>query len=255
MNKAIFKQIDVQIQQWQALKPFPQPMIHSIKEQLLLDWTYHSNALAGSSLDLRQTKLALSGVMVGGKTLQENHAVLNHKQAVDLIEQWVEKDVGLSEKHIQHLFSTLSKTTGKRVASTYRKQDCEPEIDGLNPLAATDVAFAMKALISSYTKQSKNKKLHCLQRAAFLHCEFLFISPFQKNNGSIARCLMNYELLKSGLKAVVIPVKDKDSYTRLTLAASESRQAEDFSEYLAQLELRSLKQETQHMQQLRQGFF
>ena len=39
----------------------------------MVEWTYHSNAIEGSTLTLRETKLILeTGLTIGGKSLREH---------------------------------------------------------------------------------------------------------------------------------------------------------------------------------------
>jgi Fic family protein len=39
-----------------SLRPLPSAAVRSLNEQLTIEWTYHSNAIEGSTLTLRQTQ-------------------------------------------------------------------------------------------------------------------------------------------------------------------------------------------------------
>jgi Fic family protein len=65
-----------------AARPLPANTIASLREKLTLEWTYHSNAIEGNTLSLRETKVVLEGITVGGKTLREHFEATNHRDAI-----------------------------------------------------------------------------------------------------------------------------------------------------------------------------
>ena len=52
-----------------GLRPLPPAVLANLHEDLVLRWTYNSNAIEGNTLTLQETKVALEGVTIGGKTL------------------------------------------------------------------------------------------------------------------------------------------------------------------------------------------
>jgi Fic family protein len=57
-------------------------------EALRVELTYHSNAIEGSTLSLRETQLVLEGFAPpGGKTLREVYEARNHDRALRMMEQ------------------------------------------------------------------------------------------------------------------------------------------------------------------------
>jgi hypothetical protein len=42
----------------------PRYTFASLREKLMLEWTYHSNAIEGNTLRLRETKVVLEGITV-----------------------------------------------------------------------------------------------------------------------------------------------------------------------------------------------
>ena len=63
-------------------RPLPSHLVKSLAEDLAIRWTYHSNAIEGNTLTLLETKMALEGIVVGGKLLREYFEVINHKEAI-----------------------------------------------------------------------------------------------------------------------------------------------------------------------------
>jgi len=69
-------------------RPLPKAVLDNLHEDLILRWIYHSNAIEGNTLTLKETKVALEGITVGGKTLREHLEVINHRDAILLSKHW-----------------------------------------------------------------------------------------------------------------------------------------------------------------------
>ena len=70
-----------------AARPLPPGVVAKLKEYFDVEWTYHSNAIEGSTLTLAETRLVLlDGLTVGGKSLREHLEAINHKHAIDFVE-------------------------------------------------------------------------------------------------------------------------------------------------------------------------
>ena len=57
-------------------------MVRNLHEDLIVRWTYHSNAIEGNTLTLQETKVVLEGITVGGKLLREHFEAINHRDAI-----------------------------------------------------------------------------------------------------------------------------------------------------------------------------
>jgi Fic family protein len=76
--------------------------LNNLREDLILRWTYHSNAIEGNTLSLQETKVVLEGITIGGKLLREHFEAINHKEAIVFIESLVSSNETLSEHSIKH---------------------------------------------------------------------------------------------------------------------------------------------------------
>jgi Fic family protein len=72
-------------------------------------------------------------------------------------------------------------------------------------------------------------KLHPVELAARVHCDFVKIHPFTDGNGRTARLLMNLELMKNGFPAVVLPVSRWLEYYEIL---DKAHVHEDFEPFL-----------------------
>ncbi len=68
---------------------------------MLVEWTYHSNAIEGNTLTLSETKVVLEGIMVGGKTMHEHLEVINHKDVILFLEDLINRKESFGEYNHQ----------------------------------------------------------------------------------------------------------------------------------------------------------
>ncbi len=92
-----------------AYRPLSLEVLQNLHEDLVLRWTYNSNAIEGNTLTLQETKVALEGITIGGKLLREHFEVINHKEAILFIEELAKKDESLSEYSIKQIHSLILK--------------------------------------------------------------------------------------------------------------------------------------------------
>lgn len=76
--KPIFEQINQKKELLDTNRPLPKYTVKSLREKLLLEWTYNTNAIEGNTLTVNETKVVLEGITVGGKSLREHLEVINH---------------------------------------------------------------------------------------------------------------------------------------------------------------------------------
>lgn len=61
-------------------------VVKNLHNDLVLRWTYHSNAIEGNTLTLLETKVVLEGITVGGKAIREHFEAINHRNAILFVE-------------------------------------------------------------------------------------------------------------------------------------------------------------------------
>ena len=68
----MFEKIDHLKSRLDALRPLPQSVLRNLHEDVVVRWTYHSNAIEGNTLTLQETKVVLEGITIGGRSLREH---------------------------------------------------------------------------------------------------------------------------------------------------------------------------------------
>lgn len=84
-----FQKLDDLKMKLDEYRPLKSNIVVNLREDLILRWTYNSNAIEGNTLTLNETKVALEGITIGGKRLREHFEAINHKEAILFVESLV----------------------------------------------------------------------------------------------------------------------------------------------------------------------
>lgn len=193
-----------------SYRPLPKEIVSNLHEDLVLRWTYNSIAIEGNTLTLKETKVALEGITVGGKTMREHFEAINHREAIYFVEDLVTKVEPLSEWQIKSIHQLILKNIDNSNAGVYRKINVVLSGADHVPPDAVHVESEMQAFICWYKNEAAS--LHPVERAARVHADFVKIHPFVDGNGRTSRLLMNLELIKDGYPPVVFPVEKRLEY-------------------------------------------
>ncbi|MDQ0154653.1 Fic family protein [Robertmurraya andreesenii] len=206
----MFELIDQKKARLDSKRPLPKYSLSSLREKLLLEWTYNSNAIEGNTLTINETKVVLEGITVGGKTMREHLEVINHRDAITYVEQIVKNKEPFSEWQIKNLHRLILKGINDEYAGVYRDQQVFISGAKHRPPAPFLIKEQMENLINWYEQESN--QLHPITRGAMLHAIFVGIHPFIDGNGRTSRLLLNLELMKEGYPPVIIKVENRLNY-------------------------------------------
>lgn len=90
-------------------RPLNKDSVNSLRENLIVDWTYNSNAIEGNTLTLSETKVVLEGITIGGKSVVEHLEAINHKEAIYFLESLINDNEQLSEWNIKNIHAIILK--------------------------------------------------------------------------------------------------------------------------------------------------
>ena len=221
MIKQDFKKLDELKLKLDSFRPLNPYIVKNLHEDLVLRWTYHSNAIEGNTLTLKETKVALEGITIGGKTLREHFEAINHKDAILFMEDLAQKEERLSEYSIKQIHSLILKNIDDENKGKYRTTNVIISGAEHKPPQSFEVQSQMQEFIKKYNENIT--KLHPIELASFVHIEFVKIHPFIDGNGRTSRLLMNLELIKAGFPPVVIKLEDRlEYYKALDIANNEN---------------------------------
>ncbi|MBU6153813.1 MAG: Fic family protein [Bdellovibrionales bacterium] len=202
--------------------------------------TYHSNAIEGNRLTLKETLLVLrEGVTIKGKNFQEHLEAKNQGEAMSYLFQVVDASHRLTLSHhlIRELHQLVVKDTEAKIAGSYRTTDVRILESKLRPSPGYQVQGKMSRFIAWL---NKNKKMHHpVEIAALAHHRFVAIHPFEDGNGRTGRLLMNLLLMRSGYPIAIIQKNDRAKYYR-ALELADSGNPDQIVRLVAQADERIL---------------
>lgn len=211
-----------------AYKPLAADLQDTIHKQLKFHWTYHSNAIEGSTLTLGDTIFFLQeGLTVKGKPFKDFIDAKNHAEAIDYLYEIIADGRQLTTSLIKEINALLlvgieytpaidhnGKQTKKVVhAGEYKKQPNHVvQLDGdiykyVEPLQVTSQMEILLEWISANLETE-----HPVIVAAIAHYNMVRIHPFDDGNGRGARLLMDLILIKKEYPVAVIKVEDRKEY-------------------------------------------
>ncbi len=236
----MFEKIEEDKRILDSKRPLNNQQIKNLKKYFDVELTYNSNAIEGNTLTMTETKVILEdGLTIGkGKSLKEHLEVINHKEAIDYIDDIVSKGMDISERVIRDLHYIILKSIDNNHAGDYRTSNVLISGSKHRPPESFLVQEQMKTLIDWYNENKE--KVHPIGLAAEFHFRFVFIHPFIDGNGRSARLLMNLILMRNGYPITVINTEDRDEYMRALEKASTEGQVDDFIKLVADAVERSL---------------
>lgn len=205
-----FNKLDAKKEKLDSKRPFPKETLKTLEENFKLEWTYNSNAIEGNTLTLKETKVVLEGITIGGKTMREHLEAINHNEAIAFLEELIKDNNELTEANIKNIHYIVLKGIDNENAGRYRRENVI--ISGANhiPTEAVTVPEFMEKLIYRYDEWKE--EYHPIIVSALLHAEFVKIHPFIDGNGRTARLLMNLEAMKNGYPPIIIKTEERHKY-------------------------------------------
>lgn len=208
--KNLYTKLDDLKKRLDSHRPLPGEIIQNLHENLVLQWTYNSNAIEGNTLTLKETKVALEGITVGGKTMREHLEAINHKEAILFVEEIIQSKESFSLRQIKQIHGLILKNIDDKNAGVWRSVNVTIAGAEHLPTEFLQVPHEMDQFVGWY--EQKAGLVHPVELAARVHCDFVKIHPFVDGNGRTARLLMNLELMKAGFPAIVLPLSRRLEY-------------------------------------------
>ena len=183
-----FTRVNELLAHLKTLRPLNQAELNRLREEFISLNTYHSNAIEGSTLTLRETALILQeGITIAEKPLKEHLEAIGHKDAFTYILSLADEQVPLSEIIIKQIHSLVlmndaaNRGLYRRIPVTILGAENTPPQPYLVPVQ-------MEQLLADYHDQQDK---HILERIAEFHLRFESIHPFIDCNGRTGRLILN----------------------------------------------------------------
>jgi Fic family protein len=205
-----FDVIDEQKKAIDLLRPLTKNQYNTLRNNLIVEWTYNSNAIEGNTLTLSETKVVLEGITIGGKSVVEHLEAINHRDAILFLESIVDRQEEITEWNIRNLHQIILKDIDNSNAGKYRMENVL--ISGAKHIPPDYLMVPVQMQTLVYENNKEWIHYHPVVRAALLHGEFVKIHPFIDGNGRTARLLLNLVLMGSGYPPIVIKKESRLVY-------------------------------------------
>ncbi len=204
-------------------RPLKPATLEKLREQFTVEMTYHSNAIEGNRLTLKETLLVLrEGMTIKGKNFKEHLEAKNHEEAMDFLFEVVDskKRLTLSHHLIRQLHQLVVKDTEEKSAGRYRNTDVRIMGSAHRPPPGFKVQSEVNSFLDWLEKNEKS--FHPVEFAALAHHRFVAIHPFEDGNGRTGRLLMNLLLMRKGYPIAIIQKNDRSKYYRALDSADKT---------------------------------
>lgn len=191
------------------LRPIPAYALKSIKESLMIEWTYNSNSIEGNTLTLQETKMVIEeGFTIKGKSLREHFEAVNHQEAIEFVENLVSDNYLLKERDILNIHELVLQKIEKDFAGRFRTSGVR--ISGANFVPPN--ALKIDGYINELVDWVNTSDLDIIIKSTIFHHRFVWIHPFFDGNGRTVRLLFNLLLMKEGFPPAIILKNDRKKY-------------------------------------------
>jgi len=174
-----FKEVDEKLAKLNSKRPLSKEATESLQNAINLEWTYNSNGIEGNTLTLKETKVVLEGITIGGKSVKEHLEAINHENAIEYLEGLVKDKSEISEWNIKGLHQLILKGIDDDNAGRYRNHNVIISGAKHRPPEYIKVPELMEKLMINYDDWDK---YHPIVGASLLHGELVKIHPFIDEN-------------------------------------------------------------------------
>jgi len=239
LDKSVYQRIIEKKKRLDDLRPLPKSLVGRLRDQIIIEWTYNSNAIEGTSLSLKETRLIIEhGLTIKGKSLKEHFEAKNHKDAILFVEELVkEKKFIINQLLIRQIHQLVIKEIDDEWAGKYREVGVE--VTGAKFIPPDPVVIPVKMRQFEKWLQDRGNKKNLMDYAALAHYMLVDIHPFIDGNGRTARLLMNLILMNKGFPPTVILKNDRMKYYE-TLDAVQKGESKPFVNFIGRNIERSL---------------
>ena len=208
-KNSIFDAIEYKREKLNAMRPLTYGELNRLRQEFMIEFTYHSNAIEGNTLTLQETAIVLEGMTVDQKPLKDHLEAVGHRDAFLYVRDIATKEVPLNESTIKDIHSLvlMNQPEDKGV---YRRIYVRIVGAYTEPVAPYLIEPKIKELLER--NEERKKTMNIIERIALFHLEFEGIHPFIDGNGRTGRLILNLELIRNGYPAINVKFSDRKRY-------------------------------------------
>jgi Fic family protein len=181
---------------------------NKLREKFFLLMTYHSNAIEGSRMTIKETEKAIAGEKVRGKEFFEVLEAINHNNALEFMLKQIKPNFKITVEYILKLHSLVMYNFNDKLPGKYRTG----YVNLTNTEKTLPSAQMVPAKMRQFLKTVNNYKTDVIKKISRDHYEFESIHPFFDGNGRVGRLIMITQLLSKGYPPAIIEIGDRYKY-------------------------------------------
>lgn len=191
-------------------RSIPTPVRQGEQHDFVIEFTYHSNRIEGSSLSLHEVSaLVDDNVTPESRPLAD---VLEARTHAQVAERLLARPEPIDLRHVLGWHREIFESSKPSIAGQLRTYDVRIRGSRVRPPPALEVRPLLLELLRWNARQLG--KLHSVERAAEFHLRFERIHPFGDGNGRLGRLAMNVILAADGFPPFNITVQSRRGYLR-----------------------------------------
>lgn len=191
-------------------KGINQQLLNELRSRLKIKHVYHSNAIEGNNLTLRETEMILNGMVVNERPLKDEIEAKSLNNATEYLYSLIEGSEALTKRTLLELHGLIIDKSIDQQSGKFRKNDVQIKGSNHSPPNHFKVEEHVDNLFKWMNRNSHKYKP--IEMASILHHWLTWIHPFNDGNGRVSRLFLNFFLLQKGYPEVVIRISDRDDY-------------------------------------------
>lgn len=176
-----------------------------VSKDFLIDFVQNTLSLEGKPV-CKETVNAVFEDLEADVNEKEKKSIINAFNAFNFILNLLENKEELDENKLKDLHEIIMDGFGN--GGLYRNVDISIKGSNHTPPSHIKVYDRMKKYFDTINQDG----VELYEQIAFSHLQLAKIHPFLDGNGRCARLVLNYNLLKNGLKPIIIEASKKDEY-------------------------------------------
>lgn len=176
-----------------------------VSKDFLIDFVQNTLSIEGKPV-CKETVNAVFEDLEADVNEKEKKSIINAFNAFNFILNLLENKEELDENKLKDLHEIIMDGFGN--GGLYRNVDISIKGSNHTPPSHIKVYDRMKKYFDTINQDG----VELYEQIAFSHLQLAKIHPFLDGNGRCARLVLNYNLLKNGLKPIIIEASKKDEY-------------------------------------------
>ncbi len=204
----MFSSIDKKLNILKNSRPLSEAEIKALREQFLVEFTYETNAIEGSTITLDETYAIINDrITIAGKPARDYLDTINHADAFEYLVSIVKENYEFDERLVKELHAIVL-ANNRENKGKYR--NVPVRVGSHNPPEPYLIQEEITKLFKHYNNELNDR--HIVESIAIFHLMFENIHPFIDGNGRTGRLLINFELMKNGYPPINVKFTDREKY-------------------------------------------